>query len=209
MIYETTVGEQRILGLIFQRDATSKEAAALKGKFTARSAVGNEAGIELPGGAQGKANSELQLPLTSRGMDGTLKLPGNSAFYGDAVSGEGVRDEARKGNFKIGSFEELPSNAKNTYGSYEKNGWKGNFNGQTPGTAAGGTYRNRNGLLPTIDSTGNSITYKEFDVNNYTPGVSRDMERFVVGSDGSIYYTDSHYGDGKSPSALPPFVKIK
>ena len=50
---------------------------------------------------------------------------------------------------------------------------------------------------------------KEFDVNNRIPGMDRDAERFVVGSDGSIYYTDSHYGDEESPRGFPPFVRIK
>ncbi len=35
-----------------------------------------------------------------------------------------------------------------------------------------------------------SITYRVLDVNNYN-GVSRDTER-LAGSDGSIWYTDSH-----------------
>ncbi len=36
-----------------------------------------------------------------------------------------------------------------------------------------------------------SITYRVLDVNNYN-GVSRATERFIAGSDGSIWYTDSH-----------------
>ena len=50
---------------------------------------------------------------------------------------------------------------------------------------------------------------KEFDVNSRIPDSRRDKERFVVGSDGSIYYTDSHYGDAISPTGLPNFIKIK
>lgn len=47
---------------------------------------------------------------------------------------------------------------------------------------------------------GEPITYQEFDVNNRIPGQDRDSQRFVVGSDGSVYYTDEHYHG---------FVKIK
>ncbi|KAA3403424.1 hypothetical protein F1904_12410 [Akkermansia muciniphila] len=58
---------------------------------------------------------------------------------------------------------------------------------------AGKDYQNSDEKLPRTDSTGKEITYREFDVNNYNPGQSRDGERFVVGSDGSKYYTDDHY----------------
>ena len=110
---------------------------------------------------------------------------------------------------KPGNVDDLPPNAKEAYNGYEGNGWKGNYNGQYPGTRAGGTYKNSNTILPPKDFAGNPITYKEFDINAPAPGIGRDMERFVVGSDGSVYYTDSHYGQGISPAGLPPFVKIK
>ncbi|WP_051650609.1 ribonuclease domain-containing protein [Lachnoclostridium phytofermentans] len=102
----------------------------------------------------------------------------------------------------------LPQNAQDAYGKYDKSGWKGNVPGQTEGTAAGAKYQNRDGKLPTTDSNGNSITYKEWDVNNKQPGALRDGERFVTGSDGSVYYTDSHYGEGSSPTGSAPFTKI-
>ena len=43
--------------------------------------------------------------------------------------------------------------------------------------------------------------------NNYVPP-TRDAERFIVGSDGSVYYTDSHYGDKPSSNGNPDFIKI-
>jgi guanyl-specific ribonuclease Sa len=86
------------------------------------------------------------------------------------------------------------------YKKYEENGWNGSVSGQTLGTAAGSKYANRDGKLPTTDSSGNPITYKEFDVNNKFPNQSRDAQRFVKGSDGSVYYTDDHY---------TTFIKIK
>ena len=40
---------------------------------------------------------------------------------------------------------------------------------------------------------GTPITYREHDVNNKNPGSTRDAQRFVTGSDGSVYYTDDRY----------------
>jgi guanyl-specific ribonuclease Sa len=94
---------------------------------------------------------------------------------------------------KSGSVGELPDNAKSSYDSYNKSGWKGNYSGQTPGTAAGRAWDNEFEDLPTKTSSGNSITYKEFDVNSKVPGAGRDVERFLYGSDGSVYYTSDHY----------------
>lgn len=94
---------------------------------------------------------------------------------------------------KEGSLDSLPDNAQNMYNKYDKSGWKGSVSGQTPGTAAGSKYLNKDGLLPKVDADGNAITYKEFDVNNKLPDSTRDAQRFVKGSDGSVYYTDDHY----------------
>jgi hypothetical protein len=107
------------------------------------------------------------------------------------------------------SYNDLPDNAQNAYNGYESNGWKGNYSGQAPGTHAGGNYQNSNGHLPTVDPAGNAITYREFDVNAPIAGIGRDTQRFVVGSDGSVYFTDSHYGQCDSPSGLPEFIQIK
>jgi len=107
------------------------------------------------------------------------------------------------------SINDLPKNVQDAYNKYSKSGWKGNVSGQTDGTRAGKSYGNDNNKLPTTDSSGNPITYKEFDVNNKVPCDKRDSESFVIGSDGSIYYTDSHYGEITSTSGLPDFVIIK
>lgn len=37
------------------------------------------------------------------------------------------------------------------------------------------------------------ITYREYDVNPKVKGVPRDSERIVIGSDGSVWYTNDHY----------------
>jgi guanyl-specific ribonuclease Sa len=72
-------------------------------------------------------------------------------------------------------------------------------NGGSPptGYVGGRTFQNdgRGGgeVLPTTDSQGNPITYREYDVNPRTPGVNRGSERVVIGSDGRAYYTNNHY----------------
>lgn len=50
------------------------------------------------------------------------------------------------------------------------------------------------GRLPSVDETGNPISYREWDVNPYVKGVDRGPERLVTGSEGSAYYTGDHYG---------------
>lgn len=95
---------------------------------------------------------------------------------------------------RSGKVDSLPQNAQDMFGKYDANGWKGSVSGQTQGTAAGSKYLNKDGKLPGVDSGGNGISYKEFDVNNKLPNQSRDAQRFVRGSDGSVYYTDDHYG---------------
>ena len=95
-------------------------------------------------------------------------------------------------NMAGGGSAPLPSSVQNSFNAYEANGWQGNVTGQTSGTSAGKTYRNDTKLLPTTDANGNAITYKEYDVNSKR-GQTRDMERFVRGSDGLVYYTDNHY----------------
>ena len=133
--------------------------------------------------------------------------------YNDSVQQyydtESEISDTKKHGYKIGKIDDLPKTVKDSYYSYEKVGWKGNYNGQTLGTKAGAIYKNLTGYLPKTDANGRPITYREFDVNNRKPGVKRDSERFVVGSDGSVYYTDSHYGENDSPGGLPPFIKIK
>lgn len=59
----------------------------------------------------------------------------------------------------------------------------------------GSKYRNATEpLLPRTDSEGGEITYTEYDLDPYD-GLSRNGRRMVAGSDGSRYYTDSHYSN--------------
>jgi guanyl-specific ribonuclease Sa len=96
---------------------------------------------------------------------------------------------------KIGekSLEELPQSVQDSYKKYGIDGWKGPRPDQTPGTRGGRIYKNYDKTLPQTDGEGNNITYREFDVNNKIEGQNRDAERFIIGSDGSIYYTNDHY----------------
>lgn len=80
-----------------------------------------------------------------------------------------------------------------SYLKYAADGWYGLVDGQSYGTKAGGRWGNYDDQLPEYDDNNNEITYKEFDVNDKIDGRSRDAERFVVGSDGSVYYTYDHY----------------
>ena len=80
-----------------------------------------------------------------------------------------------------------------SYKKYGIDGWKGPRPDQTPGTRGGRSYKNYDKTLPQTDGEGNDITYREFDVNNKIEGQNRDAERFIIGSDGSIYYTNDHY----------------
>ncbi len=107
-------------------------------------------------------------------------------------SGSGDVPEVSGGESQV-AIDSLPNNVQESYYKYQQNGWNGPRPDQTPGTRAGGKYKNLGGQLPTMDSQGNMITYREFDVNSKIEGQTRDAERFVIGSDGSIYYTNDHY----------------
>jgi ribonuclease T1 len=61
------------------------------------------------------------------------------------------------------------------------------------GYKGGSVFNNLEGRLPSVDETGNPITYREWDVNPYVKGVDRGPERLVTGNDGSAYYTGDHY----------------
>ncbi len=47
--------------------------------------------------------------------------------------------------------------------------------------------------LPSRTATGGVVTYTEYDIRPYQPGVDRGPLRVVVGSDGRKYYTADHY----------------
>ena len=66
-------------------------------------------------------------------------------------------------------------------------------NGKPPkGYQGGRTYKNfpKN---PSDQKLPEGNIYKEYDVNPKQPGVNRGTERIVIGSDGSVWYTNDHY----------------
>ncbi len=83
------------------------------------------------------------------------------------------------------SRSELSEGAASSLNSLEAKGWKVN----RPGVANGKSYSNNNDILPT------NTNYKEFDVNSNNIRPNRDQERFILGDNGSIYYTNNHFGD--------------
>ena len=103
------------------------------------------------------------------------------------------RAQGSKGTIETKNLKDLPQNVQNAYNGYKQNGWKGNYSGQTKGTNAGRVWENEFGDLPTQTSNNTPITYKEFDVNNKVAGQARDGERFIFGSDGSVYFSPDHY----------------
>jgi guanyl-specific ribonuclease Sa len=64
--------------------------------------------------------------------------------------------------------------------------------GYRGGRAFANDGRNGGQILPRTDGNGNPITYREWDVNPYQPGVNRGAERIVTGTDQSAYYTSDH-----------------
>ncbi|MBF6133671.1 ribonuclease [Nocardia otitidiscaviarum] len=85
----------------------------------------------------------------------------------------------------------VPDRAYRTLVEIDAGRWPDSAN--APGTHGGDTYFNRSRALPAKDAAGNSITYREWDVNPKQRGRGRDAERIVTGSDGSAYYTGDHY----------------
>ena len=114
---------------------------------------------------------------------------------------DGTKSEVEDGEISEKDISELPPNVQESYHRYVQDGWNGPHSDATPGTKGGGEFSNRDGDLPTVDNEGKPITYKEYDVNNKpTDGSRRDHERFVIGSDGSVYYSGDLYDS---------FTKIK
>lgn len=84
----------------------------------------------------------------------------------------------------------IPQRAWDTLARIDADTWPPN---DGSGTKGGGTWSNREGTLPSTDSSGRRIAYQEWDVNIKKPGQSRDAERIVTGNDKSAWYTGDHY----------------
>jgi guanyl-specific ribonuclease Sa len=61
------------------------------------------------------------------------------------------------------------------------------------GYVGGRNFGNYEGHLPKRDGGGNSVMYREWDVNPKVEGKNRGAERLVTGSDGRAWYTNDHY----------------
>ena len=86
------------------------------------------------------------------------------------------------------SIRVLPPNVRESFGFYDRRGWRGNVP-ELRNAHAGGIWHNKFNQLPTRDAYGNPIIYREFDINNRLPGQVRDAQRFLIGSNGHIYFT--------------------
>ena len=91
------------------------------------------------------------------------------------------------------NVSDLPQNAQDAFWRYDNHGWRGAPPGMSSGINAGHRFSNSRSSLPITDSSGRAVTYKTFDINLRISARGRDAERFVVGSDGSIFFTDDHY----------------
>jgi RHS repeat-associated protein len=61
-----------------------------------------------------------------------------------------------------------------------------------PGYRGGGRYQN-DGRGGTVILPGRNVTFREYDVRPYQPGVNRGTERIVIDSRGRVYHTPDHY----------------
>jgi guanyl-specific ribonuclease Sa len=124
--------------------------------------------------------------------DGVLILRGTSSGpFGVGVSFLAKRPTASKAAKNTGKTTPqvpgVPSSALDVLREIDRRG------SAPAGYRGGDVWENRGTPLTPTDVAGNPITYQEFDVHPYSPVVNRGAERIVVGSDGSVYYTDDHY----------------
>ena len=109
---------------------------------------------------------------------------------------EATENPEKAKNISSAEISEMPQDVQESYQRYKEAGWPQTprLPGQSSGTFADKPWQNRNGDLPTQKSDGVPITYREHDVHDKVTGQNRDGCRFVTGSDGSVYYTNDHYG---------------
>lgn len=85
----------------------------------------------------------------------------------------------------------VPQKAWDAYNYYQRHG------NNPPGYWDAGRYANdgRGGMptLPRRTTSGAPISYTEHDVNEFVSKRARGLQRLLIGSDGSAYYTGTHY----------------
>jgi RHS repeat-associated protein len=69
---------------------------------------------------------------------------------------------------------------------------RGHGGAAQPGYRGGGTYAN-DGRGGTPILPGRGVTFREYDVRPFQPGVNRGADRVVIDSKGRAYYTGDHY----------------
>jgi len=135
---------------------------------------GESGGFDLPG--FGPSEGPIGLPGFP-GQSGTPSMPGFSGGN-DCGGKENAQDCASQGNGDL--FSSTGEN-KDTTSAGDTNTGYGGHDFENDG-------RNGGEVLPKEDENGNEITYTTYYLSSKKSG-----ERKVVGSDGSVYYTDNHY----------------
>jgi len=173
------------------------------------SAIANETeeSNEIEGGeSESSLASESDLSDIREGSELEVSIEGSSSQEDVVEPAEGQNSESERlvseAEDSIEDFpdvlgviwvDELDGYIIDSFSQYNDDGWFGLIDGQSQGTKAGGRFGDYDDQLPNYDSNGYEISYTEFDVNDKISGQSRDAQRFVVGSDGSVYLTLDHY----------------
>lgn len=161
-------------------------------------------GIDLTGKSQ--ENPERDKRLDFQGRNASEKMA-EVHDIGDAASKDGrapgqdaggnsetdVQNDKSDADESTDSDSTVPDHASETLDYIRENGTAPPGYGLPKWQEKKRPFQNRDEDLPTEDGDGDPITYTEFDVHPYTPGVNRGGERIVIGSDGRAWYTDDHY----------------
>ena len=151
--------------------------------------------------------SEYQTYYVAQNIDGTPLLVHNARCGAGANSTNNGSLKAKSGDLEeaarkarefnpkpgksVAANTNVPQKATNTLGTIRQT------NAAPKGYKGGGVFANdgrqAGQVLPKLDSAGNPITYREFDVNPFQKGVNRGPARIVMGSDGKAYFTNDHY----------------
>ncbi len=122
---------------------------------------------------------DLDLPDGTSG--GKMKTDAEGVS-GNSGKADDVKPENKNKKGESGSVP-IPDEARDIAGQIKAN------NGAPPkGYKGGRRFENRDKKLP------EGVNYKEYDIHPYEKGKNRGAERIVIGDDGSVWYTNDHYG---------------
>ena len=141
-------------------------------------------------GAIVKKATRAAAPKAARALGRIRALTSEKAFQKQYKQlGGGNRRSV--GAMANSDLETIPQHALDTAGHVKSTG------NPPPSHKGGGVFENRGRrggrILPQQAADGTPVTYREYDVKPFVPGVNRGAERVVVGSDGRSWYTDNHY----------------